>query len=78
MSDATEGRRLVEAVREAARHHNSSWEALVPDAFTVNLVFEEDEERAYAEMAVAKSALRDHICHIYGISIRELSSLAMP
>ena len=73
-----DGRALVEAVREAARHHNSSWEAMVPDAFTINLVHEEAEERAYAEMAVAKRALREHICEVYGISIRELSSLAMP
>lgn len=73
-----DGRRLVEAVREAARLHNSSWEALVPDAFTVDLTFEAAEERAFADMAVTKSALRAHICHVYGISIRELSSLAMP
>lgn len=78
MSEETDGRRLVEMVREAARLHNSSWEAMVPDAFTVDLVFEAAEERAYAEMATAKSLLRDHICHVYGISIRELSSLAMP
>jgi len=78
MIDPDHGRELVEAVREAARRHSSSWEALVPDAFTVNLKFEADEERAYAEMAVAKRALREHICEVYGISIRELSSLAMP
>ena len=78
MIDEQEGRDLVEAVRDTARRHNSSWEALVPDAFTIDPAFEAAEERAYAEMAVAKSALRDHICEVYGLSIRELSSLAMP
>ena len=71
-------RQLVEQVREAARHHNHSWEALVPDAFTVNHDAEEAEEQAYADMAAAKRALRDHICTVYGISARELSSLALP
>jgi hypothetical protein len=73
-----EAHALVEQVREAARAHNTSWEALVPDAFTVNLGSEEAEERAYAVMAAAKGRLRDHICTVYGISFRELSSLAMP
>ena len=72
------GHQLVEAVREAARTHNKTWEALVPDPFTINLAAEEEEERAYAEMAVVKRALRDHICQVYGITIRELNSLAMP
>ena len=76
--DRIAGHALVEAVRTAARKHNSSWEALVPDAFTINLDAEEAEEHAYAEMAAAKRALRDHICSIYGISARELSSLALP
>lgn len=74
----SEGRRLVAEVREAARRHNASWEALVPSSFRVNLDAEAAEEEAYAEMALAKRALRDHICEVYGISIRELSSLAMP
>lgn len=74
----TEAETLVAAVRAAARAHNATWEALVPDPFTVNLTAEVAEEVAYAEMAVAKRALRDHVCATYGISIRELASLAMP
>lgn len=74
----TEGEALVAAVRAAAAVHHSSWEALVPDAFTVNAAAEAQEEAAYAEMAAAKRRLRDHICRVYGISIRELASLAMP
>ncbi len=66
----------MDAVRAAARHHNTTWEALVPDPFTVNFVHEQAEEAAYAEMARAKAALRDHICETYGISLRELGSLA--
>ncbi|ATE65563.1 hypothetical protein [Rhizorhabdus dicambivorans] len=73
-----EGRRLVDAMRDAARRHASHWEALVPDASTVNAAAEEAEETAYAEMALAKRALRDHICATYGITPRELSSLAIP
>lgn len=73
-----EGKMLVAAVREAAATHNLSWEALVPDPYTLNLAAEADEERAYAAMAVAKAALRNHICEVYGISARELSSLALP
>jgi hypothetical protein len=72
------GKELVAVVREAARKHAISWEALVPDRFVVNLAAEADEEAAYAEMAEAKRALRDHICEVYGVSIRELSSLAAP
>ncbi len=71
-----DGKDLVAAVREAARRHNTTWEALVPDRFQVNLDAEEAEALAYAEMAAAKSALRDHICHTYGITVRELTSLA--
>ena len=71
-----DGKELVAAVHAAAKVHNSTWEALVPDRFTVNLKAEAAEELAYAEMSAAKSALRDHICETYGISIRELSSLA--
>jgi hypothetical protein len=67
---------LVAAVRDAARHHHKTWEALVPDQFQVDFAHEEAEELAYAEMAAAKRALRDHICQTYGISIRELASLA--
>jgi len=73
-----EAKQLVEAVREAARRHNQTWENLVPDAFRVDFAHEEAEELAYAEMAAAKRALRDHICETYGITIRELASLAMP
>lgn len=73
-----DGKQLVTAVREAALRHNSTWEALVPTSFQVDLDHEEAEEQAYAEMATAKAALRDHICRTYGISIRELSSLARP
>lgn len=72
------GRALVEGVREAARRHAVTWEVLVPSSFVVNLDAEQIEEAAYAEMAEAKAALRDHICRTYGISIRELSSLAIP
>jgi hypothetical protein len=68
---------LVAAVRAAALVHKSTWEALVPSQFEVNLDVEEAEEAAYTDMARAKARLRDHICHTYGISIRELSSLAM-
>ncbi|URW76374.1 hypothetical protein M9980_03895 [Sphingomonas donggukensis] len=64
------------AVRAAAGKHASSWEALVPDRFVVNLSAEADEEAAYADMAAAKRALRDHICTVYGVSIRELAHLA--
>ena len=73
-----EAERLVAAVRTAAAAHNATWESLVPNPFTVNLAAEAEEEAAYAEMAAAKRDLRDHICRTYGISIRELSSLATP
>lgn len=75
---ADAGHALVAQVRTAARAHNMTWEAMIPDAFTVNLMAEEAEERAYLHMAQAKARLRDHICQTYGISIRELASLAMP
>jgi hypothetical protein len=74
----TSGTALVADVRTAARHHAASWEALVPDSFHIDLSAEAAEEAAYAEMAAAKSVLRQHICQTYGISIRELASLAMP
>ena len=73
-----DGPALVTAVRRAAAVHNVTWEALVPDQFTVNLLAESAEEQAYLAMAVEKQRLRDHICETYGISIRELASLAMP
>ncbi len=73
-----DARELVKSVRQAARRHNLTWEALVPDRYTVDFAHEEAEEAAYAEMAAAKRALRDHICETYGISARELASLAMP
>ncbi|MFW2830664.1 hypothetical protein [Sphingomonas sp. ID0503] len=72
----TDGKELVAAVRAAARRHNSTWEALVPTSFLINLEHEAAEEAAYAEMAAVKRRLRDHICETYGISIRELASLA--
>ncbi|KRB91579.1 hypothetical protein ASE22_06290 [Sphingomonas sp. Root720] len=74
----SEGRQLVQLVREAALRHATSWEALVPNAFEIDLDAEEAEESAYADMALAKRALRDHICAVYGISLRELGSLAAP
>lgn len=76
--EQTDGKALVSAVREAARRHNLTWEALVPDHFTVDAAHEAAEEAAYAQMANAKAALRDHICATYGITLRELSSLAKP
>ena len=69
---------LVATVREAAQRHNLTWEALVPDVHQVDFRHEEAEELAYAEMAAAKAALRNHICETYGISARELNSLALP
>lgn len=74
----SDGRALVAMVRAAAAVHKTSWEALVPNQFEVNLDAEAAEESAYVDMARAKAVLRDHICETYGISIRELSSLAMP
>lgn len=73
-----DAKELVESVRDAARRHNKTWENLVPDEFRVDFAHEEAEELAYAEMATAKRALRDHICETYGLTIRELASLAMP
>jgi hypothetical protein len=75
---SVDGRELVEVVRSAARAHSMSWEALVPDQFTVNFAHEAAEEAAYDAMAAAKAALRDHICDTYGITARELASLALP
>jgi hypothetical protein len=73
-----DGKELVEEVRKAARLHNTTWEALVPDAYRVDVAHEAAEELAYAEMAAAKRTLRDHICATYGITVRELASLAAP
>lgn len=78
MNDVTrEGHALVADVRAAARVHAASWEALVPDSFTVNFAAEAVEEAAFADMAEAKRRLRDHICEVYGVSIRELADLAV-
>lgn len=74
---SAEGRALVGAVRTAAQQHEATWESLVPDAFTIDLTAEQAEEDAFQDMAVAKRALRDHICRTYGISARELCSLAI-
>lgn len=73
-----DGRELVAAVHAAARRHNLIWEALVPSHDFVDFAHEEAEDCAYAELAATKRALRDHICETYGITIRELASLAMP
>lgn len=69
--------RLVAAVRAAAAVHRVTWEAMVPDSFVIDLRMESAEEDAYAAMAAEKAKLRRHICETYGISIRELASLAM-
>ncbi len=74
----SDGRALVAMVRAAAAAHKTTWEALVPSPHELNLDAEEAEESAYDDMARVKAVLRDHICETYGISIRELSSLAMP
>ncbi len=76
--EIAKGRTLVADVRQAARAHGLSWAALVPNPYEVNLGAEAAEEEAYADMARAKAALRDHICEIYGISSAELCSLARP
>jgi hypothetical protein len=73
-----EARTLVEDVRAAARRHNITWEKMVPDEVTLNLAAEAAEEAAYSDMAAAKARLRDHICATYGLTIRELASLALP
>lgn len=73
-----DGPALVAVVRRAAALHNATWEALVPDQFTIDLRAEAAEEQAYLAMAAEKQRLRDHICATYGISVRELASLAMP
>lgn len=69
---------LVAEVRAAAARHKITWEAMVPTSHIVNSDAEAAEEDAYREMAEVKRRLRDHICDTYGISARELASLAMP
>ena len=69
---------LVAAVRAAAAAHRTTWEAMVPGGFEVDLALEPAEEVAYDVMARAKAALRRHICETYGLSARELASLAAP
>lgn len=76
--EIAKGRTLVADVRQAATAHGLSWAALVPNPFELNLNAEAAEEQAYADMAQAKAALRDHICAVYGISPAELFSLARP
>lgn len=72
------GRALVAEVRRAAQAHGLSWAALVPNPFEINLGAEAAEEEAYADMARARAALRDHIRETYGLSSAELGSLARP
>ena len=76
--NVSQAHRLVAHVRAAAAVHRVSWEALVPDSFVIDLRMERAEEDAYAAMAAEKAKLRQHICATYGLSIRELASLAMP
>lgn len=80
MSETTtaQARRLVANVRAAAAVHAASWEALVPDSFTIDLSWEQAEQDAYDAMAAEKAVLRAHICETYGLSVRELASLAVP
>ena len=80
MSETTieEAHRLVANVRAAAVVHAASWEALVPDRVTIDLSQEQAEQDAYDAMAAEKAVLRRHICDTYGLTIRELASLAMP
>jgi hypothetical protein len=80
MSDPVinEAQKLVADVRAAATAHKATWEELVPSTFVVNFDAERAEEDAYAEMAAAKAALRQHICDTYGLTIREICSLANP
>lgn len=73
-----DGRALVAAVRRAAAVHDATWQAMVPDQFTVSVAAEAAEEDAYLAMAVEKQKLRDHICATYGLSIADLAGLAMP
>lgn len=72
-----DGKHLVAEVRHAAALHNTTWEMLVPNRYELNLSAEQAEEDAFQDMAEAKARLREHICDTYGISIRELSSLAV-
>jgi hypothetical protein len=70
-----DGKALVQDVRDAAARHKLSWGVLVPSAFVVDPQAEQAEEEAYQDMALAKRALRDHICVTYGITAAELCSL---
>jgi hypothetical protein len=70
-----EAHQLVAAVREAAARHSLTWGELIPASLVVNPAAELAEEQAYAEMAAAKQALRDHICAEYGITAAELCAL---
>ena len=72
-----DGKHLVAAVRHAATLHNTTWEQLVPNRHEINFSAEQAEEDAFQDMAEAKARLREHICETYGISIRELSNLAV-
>lgn len=67
---------LVDAVRGAAERHERTWNALVPDRFTVNAAAEAAEDAAYLDMTRAKQALRDHIHATYGVTVEELARLA--
>jgi hypothetical protein len=71
-----EARELVAEVRAAAREHGKAWEELVPTSLVINFESEAAEEAAYQTMAAAKRRLREHICRVYGVSARELASLA--
>lgn len=73
-----DGKDLVAAVREAAHRHNLTWERLVPAADRIDAAHELAEEQAYAAMAAAKCALRDHIFDTYGLTPNELAALATP
>lgn len=72
----SEAHALVAAVREAARRHGIAWATMIPDPHSFNAAAEAHEEAAFQDMAEAKAALRRHICDTYGLSPRELASLA--
>jgi len=71
------GKDLVAAVQEAMRKHGTAWAAMVPDAYGVNNQAEQAEEDAYAELAHLRTVLCDHVYDTYGVSVSELSRLAM-
>jgi len=72
-----DGRELVASVREAAHRHGVAWAALVPDTHGVNCQAEDAEEEAYAALAHLRNALCDHVYETYGITLGELSRLAL-